>query len=87
MSNYSTDGFTSEQVAQRLLKDTDWTQIPNSGLTDDCVTAFAVYRNALRVIRKRSDCGVTVPSAETWPEAPSEEWSQAHFFDTVNTGD
>tara|TARA_R100001086_G_scaffold169754_1_gene92547 strand:- start:126 stop:353 length:228 start_codon:yes stop_codon:yes gene_type:complete len=75
MANYTTDGFTSEQVAQRFLNDTDWTQIPNSGLTADCVSAFGVYRNALRVIRKRANSGTSIPSSETWPTVPKEEWS------------
>ncbi len=75
MSNYSTEGFNSQFVAQRLLNDTDWTQIPNSGLTDACVTAFGAYRDALRVIRKRSDSNTSDPASETWPTAPTEEWS------------
>jgi len=75
MSAYSTDGFNSAQVAQRLLDATDWTQISNSGLTDDCVTAFGTYRDALRVIRKRADSATSNPASETWPTAPTEEWS------------
>jgi hypothetical protein len=75
MSNYSTNGFNSQLVAQKLLNDTDWTQIPNSGLTDACVTAFDTYRDALRVIRKRSDSNTSDPASETWPTAPTEEWS------------
>lgn len=58
-----------EIAAQALLDATDWTQIPNSGLTADCVTAFGTYRQALRVIRK------TNPDSPTWPDAPTEEWS------------
>lgn len=75
MSDYRTDGFNSKDVAQRLLRETDWTQIPNSGLTDACVTAFDTYRDALRVIRKRSDSNTSDPASETWPTAPTEEWS------------
>jgi hypothetical protein len=75
MSDYSTTGLNSMFVAQRLLRDTDWTQIPNSGLTDDCVTAFDTYRDALRVIRKRSDSNTSDPASETWPTVPTEEWS------------
>jgi len=58
-----------EHTAQALLDATDWTQIPNSGLTSSCVIAFDTYRQALRVIRK------TNPSSPTWPDAPTEEWS------------
>ena len=74
-TKYSNNGFNSQFVAQRLLNDTDWTQIPNSGLTDACVAKFDTYRDALRVIRKRSDSNKTDPESETWPTAPSEEWS------------
>lgn len=75
MSNYKTDGFNSKDVAQRLLRETDWTQIPNSGLTDACVSAFGTYRNALRVIRKKSNSNISDTASETWPDLPTEEWS------------
>jgi hypothetical protein len=75
MSNYKTDGFDSKDVAQRLLRETDWTQIPNSGLTDACVSAFGTYRDALRVIRKRNNSNKSDTALETWPDAPTEEWS------------
>ena len=64
------DGSVRVEIAsQALLDATDWTQIPNSGLTSSCVTAFDTYRQALRVIRK------TNPSSPTWPDAPTEEWT------------
>lgn len=75
MSNYKTDGFNSKDVTQRLLRETDWTQIPNSGLTDACVSAFGTYRDALRVIRKRSNSNISDTASETWPDLPTEEWS------------
>ena len=75
MSNYKTDGFDSKDVAQRLLRETDWTQISNSGLTDACVSAFGTYRDALRVIRKRSNSNISDTALETWPDSPTEEWS------------
>ena len=56
-------------TAALILQETDWTQIPNSGLTDDCVAAFNTYRTAIRTIRK------TNPSSPTWPDAPTEESS------------
>lgn len=56
-------------TAALILQDTDWTQIPNNGLTADCVTAFNTYRASIRVIRK------TNPANPTWPDAPEEEWS------------
>ena len=59
----------AKDVAEELLRVSDWTQIPNSGLTSACVTAFDTYRQSLRTIRK------TNPDNPTWPTAPTEEWS------------
>jgi len=56
-------------TAEELLKATDWTQLPDSGLTDACVALFATYRANIRTIRK------TNPDSPTWPDAPTEEWS------------
>ena len=57
-----------EQKAAELLADTDWTQLPDSGLKDHCVASFKTYRASLRVIRK------TNPSNPTFPTKPKEEW-------------
>jgi len=57
------------KTATLLLQATDWTQLPDSGLTADCVTAFATYRASIRTIRQ------TTPANPTWPDAPAEEWS------------
>ena len=57
------------RTADAILKASDWTQLPDSGLTDDCVALFVTYRQAIRVIRK------TNPSNPTWPNSPAEEWS------------
>lgn len=57
------------KTSEAILLASDWTQIPNSGLTDDCVTAFNAYRASIRTIRK------TNPDSPTWPDAPTEEWS------------
>ena len=56
-------------TADAILKATDWTQLPDSGLTDACVSAFATYRASIRTIRQ------TNPDNLTWPDAPTEEWS------------
>ena len=56
-------------TADSILQASDWTQIPNNGLTADCVTAFNTYRANIRVIRR------TNPANPTWPDAPTEEWS------------
>ena len=63
-----TDEQNAISTAEAILKATDWTQIPNSGLTSACVTAFDTYRASIRAIRKN-------PSNPTWPDAPTEEWS------------
>jgi hypothetical protein len=55
-------------TAEAILKATDWTQLPDCGLTDDCVANFKAYRANIRVIRK---LGLSNP---TWPDAPAEEW-------------
>lgn len=57
------------QTAEALLNATDWTQLPESGLTDACVAAFATYRASIRTIRQ------TNPDNPTWPDAPTEEWA------------
>ena len=62
-------GFLVKGTADTILQATDWTQLPDSGLTSDCVAAFKTYRASIRTIR------TTNPSNPTWPDAPSEEWS------------
>jgi hypothetical protein len=57
------------RTADNILKASDWTQLPDSGLTADCVAAFATYRASIRTIRQ------TNPDNPTWPDAPSEEWA------------
>lgn len=76
MANYkkinhmlAVDGTGIKITATAILNATDWTQLPDSGLTSDCVTAFATYRASIRTIRK------TNPDNPTWPDAPTEEWS------------
>lgn len=59
----------AKDKAQDILNNTDWTQLPNSGLTEACAAAFVAYRAEVRVIRQ-SDA---VP--ETWPVAPVMEWA------------
>ena len=59
----------AKTTATLILQATDWTQLPDSGLTSDSVAAFATYRASIRTIRK------TNPANPTWPDAPNEEWS------------
>ena len=63
------DNNGDKNTAEAILKATDWTQLPDSGLTDACVALFATYRASIRTIRK------TTPASPTWPDAPTEEWS------------
>lgn len=58
-----------QDTAEAILNATDWTQLPDSGLTDACVALFATYRASIRTIRQ------TTPASPTWPDAPAEEWS------------
>jgi len=76
MANYKNISITRpdkallvESTANQILQSSDWTQLPDSGLTSDCVAAFATYRASIRTIRK------TNPANPTWPDAPTEEWS------------
>ena len=58
----------SKAKAQILLDASDWTQLSDCELTDDCIAKFATYRKELRVIRK------TNPDNPTFPTIPKEEW-------------
>ena len=69
LKNFPDTTVLVTDTAEAILKASDWTQIPNNGLTADCVTAFNTYRASIRTIRK------TNPSDPTWPDAPTEEWS------------
>ena len=76
MANYkninhmlAVDGSGVTLTATAILNASDWTQLPDSGLTSDCVAAFAAYRASLRPVRR------THPANPTWPDAPTEEWS------------
>ena len=76
MANYkninhmlAVDGSGVTLTATAILNASDWTQLPDSGLTSDCVAAFAAYRASIRTVRR------TIPAIPTWPDAPTEEWS------------
>jgi len=69
LKNFPDTTVLVTDTAEAILQASDWTQIPNNGLTADCVTAFNTYRASIRTIRK------TNPSNPTWPDAPKEEWS------------
>ena len=63
----------AQAAAATALGSTDWTQIPNSGLTNDCVAAFATYRSAVRVIRRDSTCNNFETSNSDYTLAVSSE--------------
>ena len=67
---YKADGVTVDNKASsnRFLKESDWTQLADCGLTDACVANFVTYRASLRTIRR------TDPSNPTFPTKPTEEW-------------
>jgi Phage tail assembly chaperone protein len=55
----------NRNVRNQMLRDTDWTQLPDVGLTSDCKAVFAEKRQELR------DVDLDNP---VWPEMPTEEW-------------
>jgi len=48
----------------KLLDDTDWTQMNDSPLSNDNKTAWATYRNELR----------NLPDDDAWPNLSDEDW-------------
>ena len=78
MANYKNITCTTDAIsnitdvvgtADLILKESDWTQLTDSGLTTNCVNLFKTYRASIRTIRR------TNPSNPTWPDAPTEEYS------------
>lgn len=50
----------------RLLYESDWTQLPNGPLSSELQTAWATYRQALRNITAQSG----FPTDVVWPTSP-----------------
>ena len=50
-----------------LLDQSDWTQMPDSPLTDEVKTSWATYRTALR----------DLPAHENWPSLEDADWPSA----------
>ena len=66
------DEIDNEAVSVRrerdeLLKDSDWTQLPDSPLTSATKTEWATYRTSLRNVPDQTD----FPTSIIWPSAPS----------------
>jgi len=60
--------MTPEEIQERklqMLRDTDWTQLPDSPLDSDTKTKWATFRQAIRDINKDAD-STTI----NWPSAP-----------------
>jgi len=63
------DRLAAEHRATRneLLATSDWTQMPDSPLTDETKTSWATYRTSLR----------TLPTHENWPTLEDSDWPSA----------
>ena len=66
MATAATQGLTLENRAKRnqLLADSDWTQMPDSPLTDEVKTSWATYRTSLRAL----------PEHTNWPNLEDADW-------------
>ena len=58
----------AKERAQQLLSASDWTQIPNCGLTLACAADYTMYRSQLRAIR------ITPTPSPEWPVEPTRIW-------------
>lgn len=58
----------------RLLRESDFTQIPDAPLSDDARAAWAAYRQALRDL---PEIYADDPASAIWPTLPDEEVHQA----------
>ena len=62
--NIATGDLQAVLTAEELLRRTDWTQLPDSPLTDSKKTEWRTYRQALR----------DLPTHSNWPELDGTEW-------------
>lgn len=51
-------------IRNELLAESDWTQMPDSPLTDEVKTSWATYRSSLR----------SLPEHENWPSLEDADW-------------
>lgn len=58
--------YDAIQKRNKLLYESDWTQIPNSPLTPEQVEQWAVYRQALRDVPQQEGYPMNI----IWPVAP-----------------
>ena len=55
---------SNRETRNELLAESDWTQMPDSPLTDEAKTSWATYRTALR----------NLPAHENWPSLEDADW-------------
>lgn len=62
--------WENKEEAIRLLAESDWTQLSDTGLTDSNKAEWVTYRASLRTIAKSPSAG-----ALTWPTIPDTEYN------------
>jgi hypothetical protein len=55
---------SNRDTRNQLLTDSDWTQIPDSALTDEAKALWVTYRTALR----------DLTANENWPNLEADDW-------------
>jgi hypothetical protein len=58
----------AREKRDKLLAETDWTQMPDSPLSDEQREAYRIYRQELRDIPSQAG----FPASITWPELPTD---------------
>ena len=61
----------AREKRDKLLAETDWTQLPDSPLSEDLREAYRVYRQALRDIPSQEG----FPASIVWPDPPGGDGS------------
>ena len=56
--------FANREARNQLLSDSDWTQVPDSALTDEAKALWVTYRTALR----------DLTAHENWPNLEDADW-------------
>ena len=63
-ANLAQLAVVNRATRNQLLASSDWTQMPDSPLTDEAKTSWATYRTSLR----------TLPTHENWPNLEASDW-------------
>ena len=63
-ANLAQLAVVNRATRNQLLASSDWTQMPDSPLTDEAKTSWATYRTSLR----------TLPTHENWPSLEDADW-------------